>query len=384
MATRREQQNWRTVARAVPGIIVPDEVVLGDSATADIGTGTGDVAAGDHNHDTDYSALSHQHDASDINAGTLSTDRFSAYADLSAETKIGTGGTQVAAGDHKHDASDVNAGTLSTDRFSAYSDLTAETKIGTGSAQVAAGNHQHSAFDAGLIVNEAGGSAAGDDFRVESDNSDKAIFVDASADVVQLGNPTAGNYSEIEADGTLVFKGGATVWNDTMVPATAARTAAADLALRAFTGGLYAPRLDLNDEIFMVAQFPHNLKINGTVTIHPHIHLINQNAIGATGYNVACDLEWAWVNTGSAIATTTPESDVRLSFQNAAALNHKMLHFTPIVAGAGQGGVSSMFFCRIKRVAAGAEAYNTNDIFFAGFDIHYEIDTIGSRELTSK
>lgn len=45
---------------------------------------------------------------------------------------------------HVHAATDVTSGTLSTDRYSAYSDLGAESKIGTGSAQVAAGDHGHS------------------------------------------------------------------------------------------------------------------------------------------------------------------------------------------------------------------------------------------------
>ena len=49
-----------------------------------------------------YADASHTHDASHINAGTLSTDRFSAYADLGAESKIGAGAAQVAAGDHRH------------------------------------------------------------------------------------------------------------------------------------------------------------------------------------------------------------------------------------------------------------------------------------------
>jgi hypothetical protein len=46
-------------------------------------------------------------------------------------------------------AESITTGTLSTDRFSAYSDLTAESKIGTGAAQVAAGDHTH----AGLVTN---------------------------------------------------------------------------------------------------------------------------------------------------------------------------------------------------------------------------------------
>lgn len=51
-----------------------------------------------------YSPLGHTHGAGDITSGTLSTDRFSAYDDLTAESKIGTGSSQVAAGDHNHHA----------------------------------------------------------------------------------------------------------------------------------------------------------------------------------------------------------------------------------------------------------------------------------------
>ena len=46
-------------------------------------------------------------------------------------------------GTHQHSAADITSGQLSTDRFSAYADLVAEAKIGTASDQVAAGNHQH-------------------------------------------------------------------------------------------------------------------------------------------------------------------------------------------------------------------------------------------------
>jgi hypothetical protein len=112
-------------------------------------------------------------DIADLNAakltGTVDPARFSAYADLTAETKIGTGAAQVAAGDHNHagvyaptshshgnaditalDGGKISTGTISTDRYSAYADLGAESKIGTGAAQVAAGNHAHTATDIGL------------------------------------------------------------------------------------------------------------------------------------------------------------------------------------------------------------------------------------------
>lgn len=202
-----------------------------------------------------------------------------------------------------------------------------------------------------------------------------------TATTARLGTGT--DYTGVDSTGMLTFNGAATVWDDSMVPATAARTAAADLALQTLSGGIYAPRVDLNDEIYSVVQFPHSLKTSGTVTIKPHIHLINQNAIGASNYNVSFDIEWLWGNIGSTLAGTS-QSDKRCSFQNALALTHKMLVFDDITASAGQGGISSLFFCRVKRVAAGADAYNTNDIFWGGLDIHFEKDTVGSREPSSK
>jgi len=93
-----------------------------------------------------------------IQGGTVNNDSFSAYSDLTAESKIGTGATQVAAGNHAHAFSaitgsvtdaqvpndiTITGGTVNNDSFSALSDLNAESAIGTGAMQVAAGNHAH-------------------------------------------------------------------------------------------------------------------------------------------------------------------------------------------------------------------------------------------------
>ncbi len=74
-----------------------------DSATtAANATNAGDAARLNGQLPAFYAPASHTHNASAIVSGTLSTDRYSAYADLSAEGKIGTGSTQVAAGNHNH------------------------------------------------------------------------------------------------------------------------------------------------------------------------------------------------------------------------------------------------------------------------------------------
>lgn len=68
-----------------------------------------------------------QYAASAGNADTLDSQHASAFAPQS----------------HNHAAAQITSGTLSTDRYSAYSDLSAESKIGAASNQVAQGNHTH-------------------------------------------------------------------------------------------------------------------------------------------------------------------------------------------------------------------------------------------------
>jgi hypothetical protein len=183
----------------------------------------------------------------------------------------------------------------------------------------------------------------------------------------------------------ITLAGTATVWLDSMVSPFTARTAAANLALQAFVGGLYFPRYDLNDEIFGSIQFNHQIKVTGTVTIYPHIHLVNKNAIGVVTYEVAFQFEWAWGNIGSTGLDSATNDPLTFSFSGASAYTHKMFNFTAITATAAQGGISSILVFRLKRVTSGtAAAYDTNDVFFGGFDVHYECDTIGSNTDSAK
>jgi len=55
-------------------------------------------------HAAGFNLVSHNHAGESITSGTISTDRYSAYADLGAETMIGAGAAQVAVGDHRHGA----------------------------------------------------------------------------------------------------------------------------------------------------------------------------------------------------------------------------------------------------------------------------------------
>ncbi|OIO91467.1 MAG: hypothetical protein AUK03_10990 [Anaerolineae bacterium CG2_30_64_16] len=61
-----------------------------------------------------YAAASHTHDAAAITAGVLSTDRFSAYADLATEARIGEAAGQVAAGNHVHSGATIVDNSIGT------------------------------------------------------------------------------------------------------------------------------------------------------------------------------------------------------------------------------------------------------------------------------
>jgi hypothetical protein len=62
---------------------------------------------------------------------------------VNADTVDGVHAAGLALVGHKHAGENITSGTISTDRYSAYADLAADGKIGTGAAQVAAGNHNH-------------------------------------------------------------------------------------------------------------------------------------------------------------------------------------------------------------------------------------------------
>lgn len=104
---------------------------------------------------------------------------------LYAPAEVGTDSDKLDGqhGGFYQDASNLNAGTLNTDRFSAYTDLGAESKIGAGATQVAAGNHAH----AGLIQNPM--TTVGD--MIYQPGSYTVANADATGNKVVNANPSS-------------------------------------------------------------------------------------------------------------------------------------------------------------------------------------------------
>ena len=118
-------------------------------------------------------------DASRIASGTLAADRFDAYADLTADQRVGAGENQLAPGNHGHGPEDVDA----------YGDLQAGGQIGTGVDQLAPGIHAHGSDDIDAYTDlQAGGRVGNGAEQVASGvHAHDADAIDAYADLQVSG-----------------------------------------------------------------------------------------------------------------------------------------------------------------------------------------------------
>lgn len=186
------------------------------------------------------------------------------------------------------------------------------------------------------------------------------------------------------------------VWDDLMVAVLSAKPGVANPpafdkwkeALGGSTGVyLYFFPPNVEDDLFFAVQMPHCWKV-GT-DIYPHIHWIPKTTADGNPANqkVVWGLEYAWANIGETFPTNTlivTASDHLPADANVVAGKHYLTPFTPITPGAAQDEISTMLICRLFRKSAdGADNYE-GDAGILQFDIHYQIDTMGSRKETEK
>ncbi len=198
----------------------------------------------------------------------------------------------------------------------------------------------------------------------------------------KIGDLIGGDYSEFEADGTLVFDGAATVWDDLRVPLSATQVNPVinkpDFVI--FRDGVYAFGFDgtADESVNFIAQLPHAWK-EGT-TIYPHIHWSIATAGSAGGAeNVKWGLEYTIANLSDAtflvstmIYTNTIDVQDESQYQSI---------YTSIGAGIDMTGktISCIMIGRLFRDTSVANDF-APDAYGLEIDFHYEIDTVGSRQ----
>lgn len=219
------------------------------------------------------------------------------------------------------------------------------------------------------------------------------LHVDGSADEIQFqvdanGTQTndlarfgdATNYLAIEADGSWELNGTATAWEDLRVPGTTVKLGATAPDFAAFlgSGNLLTYLFDgaaTAEQVYFTIQMPHGWKAGSD--IYPHIHWTPTDANAG---NVKWQLEYSWANIDATFAAPTTISIVDAA--DGTAWKHQKAQFAAIV-GSGKT-LSSMLVCRLFRDPADAADTYAHDAAFLQFDVHYEIDTLGSRQETVK
>lgn len=211
-----------------------------------------------------------------------------------------------------------------------------------------------------------------------------------TAGAAKVGGET--DYSEFEADGTLVFNGDATVWDDMrVVPGSFDRPGASDPTIVAYdvnAGGVstYLWQFAKNNIASFTIQLPHSYKV-GT-DIYAHIHWTpGPRGAAESGNTVGWKIEYSWANIGSNFPTmlSLDLSDTCDGTDH----KHQMTSEVVIDGHTVAKGMSSMLICNVKRTDTGADDTWAGTIsgqlpMLLEIDFHYQIDTVGSRQQSSK
>jgi hypothetical protein len=138
---------------------------------------------------------------------------------------------------------------------------------------------------------------------------------------------------------------------------------------------LFAP--NATNLVAGIAQLPHAWH-EGT-DIRPHVHW-NPAAAGAG--NVLWRLEYTWVANEGGVFTGTYAHSLDIL---AAAGGNGVLAISSFGAVSGAGMlISSLFFWRVSRIGGDGSDTFAGDARLCEFDIHYQIDAAGSRQLFVK
>lgn len=191
---------------------------------------------------------------------------------------------------------------------------------------------------------------------------------------------TATDYSTFEADGTYKAVGAATTWTDINIsglslaggPAapTAVNVNGSTILAYSFSGTNPTP-----DELHGSLEILHDYKEGSDIV--PHVHWAPSTAdVG----DVKWQLEYMWINSGANFSGSTVISGTTAA--GGVAWNERRTNLGTI-SGAGKT-IGSRFAFRLFRDAAdAADTYDAGAVLF-DIGVHYERDTLGSRQITTK
>lgn len=174
---------YRLVSAAY-AVVAENAEALGSIVEGDITALQTDVAANTTDIATNATAIAtkaaavHTHSGADITSGNIGTAYYSAFADLNAESAIGTGAGQVAAGNHNHDSTYVNENQANSITSSMIVDSTITTLDIAADTIVAADIATDAVGAAEIAANAVGSSEISNGSVTASDLQDGATLAE--------------------------------------------------------------------------------------------------------------------------------------------------------------------------------------------------------------
>lgn len=188
---------------------------------------------------------------------------------------------------------------------------------------------------------------------------------------VHIGT-SAANGTYFESDGTMVFKGKATVFRDIKMYLTSGKRGAnAKPDFDEVNVGYLFPQNDASEILYLIVQIPSGYK-EGEDLI-PHIHWL-QTSISTATFKI----DYMWHNQGASTTSFTTLQCDEGEFNYTSGAMHQHSNF-PAISGTGKTIGSSLQF-RLYR----DDNFVSGDVLTWEFDLHYEKNTAGSRTSTSK
>jgi hypothetical protein len=175
-----------------------------------------------------------------------------------------------------------------------------------------------------------------------------------------------------------------TVWDDFVVPVTAIRLSGANPADEvSYKSGMVISFDNTVDEYaYFVIQLPHRYKEGTDIIFHIH-WTVKTSGAGVGAENVK------WIFTYSASSPASPAESwpaastatVTIDVQNDSADDH-LIDTIATMTGT-NFKISEVIICSLQRDTTVANNYS-DEVYVVSMDVHFEIDTMGSRQVLAK
>ncbi len=131
-----------------------------------------------------------------------------------------------------------------------------------------------------------------------------------------------------------------------------------------------------SNKIYFNVQFPHRIKVDSTTEFHLHVAPPDNN-----GGGVVWELTVSYASIGGTFGSETTIKETQTIEPDS---QDKHLVFTITEEFTENTNISGFALCSLTRLGNDGDDNYDNDIYLVGLDSHYQVNTMGSRQMHTK